>query len=225
MKRTSAAPRTGPRAPWLLLACTLVLAVCGYLLLTNQPPPAPTGDQPATRPGPHGTPVPRPPADATARTRGPNPDTSTSPAPAPTPSASRSRSAAAMLPPRGEGPAANHQIQRLIEEAWPADLPAPLEEHLRRDGAALLRADATGIGRDRFPAVFGQQPDQAVAPAFSRLRIQAAIARKDTRAGRAVVHLVWAAADRGGTYTDGRISDFTFRRPKGDGPWTPLPRT
>ncbi|MFH8491919.1 hypothetical protein ACH4F9_41270, partial [Streptomyces longisporoflavus] len=105
-------------------------------------------------------------------------------------------------------------------------LPQAQEQQLRRDGAALLRADATGIGRDRFPTVFGNQPDTAVAPAFSRLRIQAAIARKnkDGAAGRAVVHLVWAGADRGGTYTDNRITDLYFRRTKGDGPWTPLPR-
>ncbi|MGB8947224.1 MAG: hypothetical protein WCD21_44380, partial [Streptomyces sp.] len=59
--------------------------------------------------------------------------------------------------------------------------------------------------------------------AFSRLRIQAAIARKDKQAGRAVVHLVWAAADRGGTYTDGRISELYFHRPKGGAPWKALP--
>ncbi|MEV0657842.1 hypothetical protein [Streptomyces sp. NPDC050395] len=127
-----------------------------------------------------------------------------------------------MLPPPGEGRVADRQIQRLIEEAWPADLPAPQENQLRHDAAELLRADATGLGRDRFPTVFADRPATAVAPAFSRLRIQAAIARKKS-GGQAVVHLVWAAADRGGTYSEGRISDFTFHRPKGHRSWTPLP--
>ncbi|MWA07677.1 hypothetical protein E5671_00220 [Streptomyces sp. BA2] len=98
---------------------------------------------------------------------------------------------------------------------------------MRKKGALLLYADATGVGRDRFPEIFGRRPAQQVAPAFSRLRIQAAIARQDkdakTSSGRAVVHLVWAAADRGGTYTDGRISDLYFHRPRGGAPWTALP--
>lgn len=42
-----------------------------------------------------------------------------------------------------------------------------------------------------------------------------------------MVHLVWAGADRGGTYTDGRITDwrFTHTTRKGSPTWTPLPRT
>jgi hypothetical protein len=72
--------------------------------------------------------------------------------------------------------------------------------------------------------MFGDRSAKAVAPAFSRFRIQAAIARKDERASRAVVHLVWAAADRGGTYTDGRITDLVFIRTNGASPWTPLPQ-
>ncbi|MFH8492193.1 hypothetical protein [Streptomyces longisporoflavus] len=219
MKPTPTEPRSRPGAPWLLLAATLVLAACSYLLLNTGPPSPPaSGDRPTARTSPPDTPQTRQPAGPAASTRSPHTDTS-SPSPSP--------STAAMLPPRGEGRAADQQIQKLLEEAWPADLPQAQEQQLRRDGAALLRADATGIGRDRFPTVFGEPSDRAVvAPAFSRLRIQAAIARKDQdgTAGRAVVHLVWAAADRGGTYTDNRITDLYFRRTKGDGPWTPLPR-
>ncbi|GGV73044.1 hypothetical protein GCM10010277_86620 [Streptomyces longisporoflavus] len=216
MKPTPAEPRSRPGAPWLLLAATLALAACGYLLLaTDPPPPVATGGRAPAHPGPQDTAAAQPPGDPAARARSPRPDSSPTPSP--------SKPSASMLPVRGEGRAADRQIQHLLEEAWPADLPPALEQQLRREGAALLRADATGAGRDRFPAVFGNRPDTAVAPAFSRLRIQAAIARKDTRPGRAVVHLVWAAADRGGTYTDNRITDLYFRRTKGDGPWTPLP--
>jgi hypothetical protein len=93
-------------------------------------------------------------------------------------------------------------------------------------GRALLRADATGLGRDQWPTVFPDR-DQAVAPAFTRFRIQAAIARRDSGADHAVVHLAWAASDRGGTYTDGRITDLYFTRTskKGASAWTPQPRT
>ncbi|CAM5693975.1 hypothetical protein SCHAM137S_06533 [Streptomyces chartreusis] len=95
-------------------------------------------------------------------------------------------------------------------------------------GRALLRADATGTGRAQWPSVFPSS-GQAVAPAFAipRFRIQAAIARQDGSPDKAVVHLVWAGQDRGGTFTDLRITDLSFARiiKKGTVTWTPQPRT
>ncbi|MBJ3813225.1 hypothetical protein JGB26_40295 [Streptomyces flavofungini] len=82
-----------------------------------------------------------------------------------------------MLPPRGEGPAADQTIQDLLERDWPRDLPARQERQLRSTGAALLRADAIGVGHDHFPAAFGRRQPALAAPAFSRFRIQAVIAR------------------------------------------------
>ncbi|MBA4866214.1 hypothetical protein H1V43_33825 [Streptomyces sp. PSKA54] len=131
------------------------------------------------------------------------------------------------LGPHGEGVAGDRAIQEALEVAWPADLAARDERQLLAAGRELLRADATGIGRWQWPTVFGDQ-GQAIAPAYSRFRIQAAIARKDGGPHRAVVHLVWAGADRGGTYTDGRITDLHFTRTttkKGVSTWTPRPRT
>ncbi|WP_435260383.1 hypothetical protein [Streptomyces sp. 1222.5] len=71
---------------------------------------------------------------------------------------------------------------------------------------------------------------QGLAPAFAtaRFRIQAAIAHRDGSPDKAVVHLVWAGTDRGGTFTDGRITDWHFTRTntlKGASTWTPQPRT
>ncbi|WP_406723411.1 hypothetical protein WJ438_00180 [Streptomyces sp. GD-15H] len=133
-----------------------------------------------------------------------------------------------MLPPHGEGVAGDAAIQQSLEDAWPADLAADDEQRLLAAGRGLLRADATGIGRAKWPALFGN-PDQAIAPAFStaRFRIQAAIARSDGSPDKAVVHLVWAGADRGGTYIDRRITDWYFARTstKGGATWTPQPRT
>ncbi|MFC9280166.1 hypothetical protein [Streptomyces collinus] len=113
-----------------------------------------------------------------------------------------------------------------MEAAWPADLPAHDERHLLAAGRSLLRADATGIGRTRRPDVFGPLK-QVLAPAFAvgRFRVQAAIARRDGING-AVVHLVWAGRDRGGTFTDGRITDWHFTRTttsKGVSTWTVRP--
>ncbi|MEV2256512.1 hypothetical protein AB0I94_39255 [Streptomyces sp. NPDC050147] len=201
--------RPAARGAWLLLACSLALAVCGYLLLDGGQGTTSSGVA-AESSRSQESPQPRPPKQPSQDTPAPQPSVLSTPPPTP--------------PPRGEGRAADRQVQQLLEKAWPADLPASQEQQLRRDGALLLRADTTGVGRDRFPQVFGDRADKAVAPAFSRFRIQAAIARKDTRAGQAVVHLVWAAADRGGTYSDGRIADLIFHRTKGHGPWTPLPR-
>ncbi|MGW2108301.1 hypothetical protein [Streptomyces sp. NPDC001948] len=132
------------------------------------------------------------------------------------------------MPPRGEGPAGDAVVQEALDDAWPRDLPAGDERQLLRAGRDLLRADATGIGREKWPGVFPGS-GQGLAPAFGtgRFRVQAAIARRDGEGGRAVVHLVWAGADRGGTFTDGRVTDWYFIRTvsrKGASTWTPQPR-
>ncbi|MEV6056460.1 hypothetical protein [Streptomyces sp. NPDC052107] len=95
------------------------------------------------------------------------------------------------------------------------------------DGRALLRADATGTGRGKWPGVFPGSGQVAPAFATARFRIQAAIARRDYSPDKAVVHLVWAGTDRGGTFTDLRITDWHFTRTfkKGAATWMPQPRT
>ncbi|MEV6758408.1 hypothetical protein [Streptomyces sp. NPDC051214] len=203
------------RGPWLLLACALALAVCGYLLLDGGKITT-LSDAPAnSAPRPQESPQPQPPQQLSPGTPTPHPSVFSTPPPtAPPP------------PPRGEGRAADRQVQHLLENAWPADLPTAQERQLREKGARLLYADATGVGRDRFPDVFGRHTSRQVTPAFSRFRVQAAIARQDpdsSTSGRAVVHLVWAAADRGGTYIEGRISDLSFHQAKEGAPWTALP--
>ncbi|WP_328876337.1 hypothetical protein OHT76_43370 [Streptomyces sp. NBC_00287] len=133
----------------------------------------------------------------------------------------------AALAPHGEGVAGDRAIQRSLEAAWPADLPTDDERELLIVGRALLRADATGAGRATWPGVFPRSG--VVAPAFAtaRFRIQAAIARRDGGPNRAVVHLVWAGMDRGGTFTDLRITDRFFTRAikKGAPTWIPQPGT
>ncbi|MGW2572683.1 hypothetical protein [Streptomyces sp. NPDC001537] len=214
---------TTPRSPRLLLLSTTLLAVAGVALLglphsPQEPPP----------------PAPSPTASATTD---PSPAARTHSVGAPTVSTASSTTSAAStpsvlesaLPPHGEGVAGDRAIQHSLEAAWPADLPAADERELLTTGRALLRADATGIGRAKWPDVF-RDADPEVAPAFAtaRFRIQAAIARRDGSPSKAVVHLVWAGMDRGGTFTDLRITDWHFTRTtskKGAMTWTPQPRT
>ncbi|MEU0899818.1 hypothetical protein [Streptomyces massasporeus] len=207
---------TTPRSPRLLLLSTVILAVAGVALLGV----------------PHGQEQPAPASTAHATT---NPSSAATVPPASKPTAGSAPSATSApsavesaLPPHGEGVAGDPSVQRNLEAAWPADLPSHDERELLAAGRSLLRADATGVGRAKWPEVF---PDsgQAVAPAFAtaRFRIQAAIARRDGSPDKAVVHLVWAGVDRGGTFTDLRITDWFFTRTikKGAATWTPQPRT
>lgn len=212
---------TIPRSPRLLMLSTALLAVVGVALLGmphGQQPPAPTASLPA-----HATTDPSP-AAPTPTTDAPAVGT-----PASTPAASTPAAGASALPPHGEGTAGDAAIQKALEAAWPPDLPSGDARELLAAGRDLLRADATGIGRAHWPAVFPASR-QGLAPAFAtgRFRIQAAIARRDGSPDKAVVHLVWAGTDRGGTFTDGRITDWHFTRTntlKGASTWTPQPRT
>ncbi|WP_433456253.1 hypothetical protein ACQPXS_46255 [Streptomyces sp. CA-142005] len=212
---------TTPRSPRLLLLSTILLAVAGIALLG-----VPQGQQPAA---PTASPASRTSAGSSS-----SPSAAAAPAQLPlgrgasaVPAASAPSALQPALAPHGEGAAGDEVIQRSLQAAWPADLPATDERTLCTDGRALLRADATGIGRTNWPGLF---PDsRQVAPAFAtaRFRIQAAIARRDHSPNKAVVHLVWAGTDRGGTFTDLRITDWHFTRTikKGAATWMPQPRT
>ncbi|MFE9769761.1 hypothetical protein ACFYPC_35455 [Streptomyces sp. NPDC005808] len=209
------------RSPRLLLIATVFLVVAGVVLLTM--PHAPSG--PASSVAPRATDSTSVPSAAAPSGRSPQ---TGAPASATAATATAEPIGASALPPHGEGIAGDAAIQKSLENAWPADLSAADEHTLLAAGRGILRADATGIGRTTWPALFGD-PDQAISPAFAtaRFRIQAAIARSDGSPDKAVVHLVWAGTDRGGTYTDRRITDWYFTRTstKGATTWTPQPRT
>ncbi|WP_455357106.1 hypothetical protein [Streptomyces sp. SYSU K217416] len=208
------------RSPRLLLIATVILVVAGVVLLTV--PNAPSA--PATSATPRAA-VPTA-APSAAAPGGRSPQTG-APASATASTAPAETVSVSALPPHGEGMAGDAAIQKSLEDAWPADLAADDEWKLLAAGRGLLRADATGIGRAKWPSLFGD-PDQAIAPAFAtaRFRIQAAIARSDGSPNKAVVHLVWAGTDRGGTYTDRRITDWYFTRTtKEASTWNPQPPT
>ncbi|MFD9464484.1 hypothetical protein [Streptomyces sp. NPDC060027] len=205
------------RSPHLLLIATVVLAAAGVILLTvPHAPSAPATATPRTAVSTSAASAPLP-GSRSSQTGAPAPASVTATTPTETVGASA-------LAPHGEGTAGDVSIQKSLEDAWPADLADDDEHKLLAAGRGLLRADATGIGRTTWPALF-RNPDQAIAPAFATagFRIQAAIARSDGRPDKAVVHLVWAGTDRGGTYTDRRITDWYFTRTtiKGESTWTP----
>ncbi|WP_405576204.1 hypothetical protein [Streptomyces sp. NBC_01092] len=197
---------------------TVLLAVVGVALLSlpqEQESPAPAAPSIAT-------------ADPSAAVRASEAGRATIGPTMPSAAAETPSGFPSVLPPHGDGAAGDQAVQRSLEAAWPADLPTGDERELLSAGRALLRADATGIGRAKWPNAFPNS-GQVMAPAFApaRFRIQAAIARRDGSPNQAVVHLVWAGQDRGGTYTDLRITDLSFTRviKKGTATWTPQPRT
>ncbi|MFD6297613.1 hypothetical protein ACFWFU_22645 [Streptomyces sp. NPDC060235] len=213
-----------PRSPRLLLLTALLVAVTGIIALTlpSDSVPSPLAALPTRPPAaaaPPSSPLsPRPNSASASR----HISGASSPAPTQLPEPTGTTA----LPPHGGGPAGDRAVQHALETAWPADLSPVDEQRLRVLGASLLRADATGVGRSRWPRLF-DSAEQAIAPAFAtaRFRVQAVIARRDGPAGRAVVHLVWAGADRGGSFTDGRITDLQFVRSvtKGGARWSPKP--
>ncbi|MGW2650902.1 hypothetical protein ACWC2T_39980 [Streptomyces sp. NPDC001393] len=214
---TTTEPRS-PCSPGFLLITTVFLAVAGAVLL-GLPHNSPT-HQAASTPSPKAAVTASLPAPGRPAPEATHQNTETA-------GASVEGNGASQLPPHGEGPAGDAAIQKALEAAWPADLPPDDERQLLAAGRALLRADATGIGRAKWPRVF---PDasQHPAPAFATARIQAAIARRDGADDQAVVHLVWAGADRGDTFTDDHITDWHFTRStskKGASTWIPKPCT
>ncbi|WP_372350894.1 hypothetical protein [Streptomyces sp. KL116D] len=215
-----------PGRGWLLLALSIALAMVGGWLLLSPPRAVPASSSPGAAGAPPGVASAASGAAAGAGRGAAGPAVRSTP---PTATPPTGPSPETELPPRGEGVAGDRAIQQLLDRAWPADLPAEQARPLVTLGRTVLLADLTGLHRAEFPTAFptaAATGTAVVRPAFSRIRIQAAIARRDPAVpGRAIVHLVWAGADRGGTYTDGRLTDLTFRHAPGDDRWTPLPPT
>jgi hypothetical protein len=119
-----------PRSPRLLLLSTVILAVAGIALLGlphGQQPPAPAAS-PASR--------------ATAGSSSSPSEAAASAQPAlsridsTAPAASAPSAFKSALPAHGEGAAGDQTIQRSLEAAWPADLPAADARQLLADGRA-----------------------------------------------------------------------------------------
>ncbi|MFF1400800.1 hypothetical protein ACFVZD_44625 [Streptomyces sp. NPDC058287] len=183
-----------PSALMPLLAATACVLL-GLLLV----PVAPDEQPPATR------------AAAPAMT---HPDPSSTPASSPAATSRPERasamppSTAAEVPVAGDGPAADHAVQRLMDSSSPADLPRAQERHLVALASRIWKAEVTGAGRQEWPAYFSHRQLRA---GYRDVRIQAGIARSAPD-HRVAVRLVWAGTDPAGQNEDGRTAQMLFTR-------------
>ncbi|MFF1560957.1 hypothetical protein [Streptomyces sp. NPDC058279] len=185
-----------------------------YAGLHQADTPAPAGrTSAATAPAATGTPMPTSPASATSYPENDGSEstahariTAIPPQSAPPQASSAGGPVRQELPPPGSGPAADPLIQEALDQASPRDLPVDEERRLLDLGRTAWLGETAG---------------------YSRVRIQAATARRDNTPAvdprtqqplRAVVRLVWAGADRAGTFLDGRSAVVHFTQ-NGNGTW------
>ncbi|MFB8026867.1 MULTISPECIES: hypothetical protein [unclassified Streptomyces] len=207
-----------PQGSRTLLAVAGTLAATGCALVLYAMPSHHEADAPRTTPSPASAtrPAALPSADAT-------PPVTAEPSATPraveaAPAAIPSAPAARPLPEPGAGPRADPLVQDALEQALPSDLAPADEAQLTALGRAVWMAELTGAGRSKWPTYF---PDSPSAAAYSRVRIQALIARRDNNhPADAMVYLVWAGADPAGTFMDGRTASLRFTRQAEA--WTPV---
>lgn len=206
------------RGPARLIAGAVLLAVCGRVLVGvgmgevgNGAASLPTTASPDVPPAPVAAPHPEL-AGASPTSPGP------SPASPPAPGVTAGRPAT-NLPPPLSGPGADPVVQRAVEDALPPDLPPDIEEEVAQLGRRVWLAEVTGAGRDQWPGYF--LPAPARSSFYTRVRVQAAIGRRDPDRPGVVAHLVWAGAGPSGTYMDGRSATVRFIRKGETGTWTP----
>ncbi|MFF3431435.1 hypothetical protein [Streptomyces sp. NPDC002602] len=210
-----------------LLAAAAILTTAGTLLI-HQGLRAPAADRSTGSPGPRTVAIANAPAspasqpEARDAVAGPSPtghgapgqpaaDAASAPSGPARPTQSGAASAPGELPPPDSGPAADPIIQRALDRASTPDLPARDEQRLLALGRAAWLGETAG---------------------YTRVRIQAATARRDTTPTpqaptgtpqthqqvaatppvRAVVRLVWAGADPAGTFLDGRTATVLYTR-------------
>ncbi|MFB8381211.1 hypothetical protein [Streptomyces rubiginosohelvolus] len=210
------ATRRGPAA---LIIATVLLAATGMVLVGIGTSSSRTT---VSTPGPES---PAPPVVQTSRShpgvakRSAAAGSSASAIASAAPSPSASLAGGENLPPSMSGPKADPVVQRALDDAVPADLPVGVAHEVAELGVEVWLAEATGRGRDRWPDYF---TDHGARTAFyTRVRVQAAIGRKDPLGPGAVVHLVWAGAGPAGTFMDGRTATVRFIRDERSGTWTP----
>ncbi|MGW7006144.1 hypothetical protein ACWGCW_25865 [Streptomyces sp. NPDC054933] len=116
----------------------------------------------------------------------------------------------------GDGPAGDAAIQKVLAAANPANLPPALEQQLTMLGQRVWLAQATGQGREAWPAYFR---DSDASWTYTHVRIQAAIARR-TPDGHAEVKLVWTGTDPTGETHEAEPA--TLHLLQGDSGWEPV---
>lgn len=209
------------RAPVALVGATLLLTLCGVVLVGigisgTRDHAAQHGVREAAPSVPvTSTPQPEP----SRRSASAQPPASAPPSAAAPPAAGAGgNSRSQNLPPTMSGPGADAAVQRALDAAVPADLPAGVAEDVADLGREVWLAEVTGDGRGRWPGYFAAHARTAL---YTRVRVQAAIGRQNPEGPGAVVHLVWAGAGPAGTFMDGRSATVHFIRKGETGTWTP----
>ncbi|MEU5560993.1 hypothetical protein AB0H47_33555 [Streptomyces globisporus] len=204
------------RGPAALIIATVLLAATGMVLIGIGTSSSPTA---VSTPGPES---PDPPVVPTNR---PHPGTAERSAAAGSSASVSASSPSASppgrqnLPPSMSGPTADPVVQRALDDAVPANLPTDIANEVAELGKEVWLAEVTGRGRDRWPDYFTDRGARTAV--YTRVRVQAAIGRKDPAGPGAVVHLVWAGAGPAGTFMDGRTATVRFIRDERSGTWTP----
>lgn len=139
------------------------------------------------------------------------PTLDSAPAPSkPTPArTSGTASAPSELPPPESGPAADPIIQQALDRASAPDLPARDEQRLLALGRTAWLGETAGYTRVRIQAATARRDTTPTAPTST------GTARPPrqvpaTAPVRAVVRLVWAGADPAGTFLDGRPATVLY---------------
>lgn len=198
MRQSSANSRSAMGLMVLAAAC----AFLGVLLLRRSP---------AAMPGDHGPQVGGPTtavsaaSPSPARRRAADPSLTEGPR-----GAAAEPGAASGVPVPGDGPAGDRAVQLTLERTSPADLPRGQEGRLVQLARRVWTADVTGRGREQWPGYFAAHQTAGPRGAYTRVRIQAGIARK-TAGSRVEVRLVWAGTDPSGDQRDGRLAVIVLR--------------
>lgn len=124
------------------------------------------------------------------------------------------------LPPPDSGPAADPIIQQALDRASAPDLPARDEQRLLALGRTAWLGETAGYTRVRIQAATARRDTTPVArtsPGTPQTHRPVAT----TGPVRAVVRLVWAGADPAGTFLDGRTATVLYTQ-NGAGAWNRL---
>lgn len=91
-----------------------------------------------------------------------------------------------------DGGLANDELFAHLSDPANSDLPPELFAELSKLGAAVVRADATGIGREQWPEYWDRVPAPRADPCCSEIVVHAASATTDlSRDGVAQVMVLW----------------------------------
>ncbi|GGW17317.1 hypothetical protein GCM10010264_72320 [Streptomyces globisporus] len=204
------------RGPAALIIATVLLAATGMVLIGIGTSSSPTA---VSTPGPESPATPVVPTSRSHPGAAERSAAAGSSASVSASSPSASPPGRQNLPPSMSGPEADPVVQRALDDAVPPDLPTDIANEVAELGVEVWLAEVTGRGRERWPDYF---TDRGARTAFyTRVRVQAAIGRKDPVGPGAVVHLVWAGAGPAGTFMDGRTATVRFIRDERSGTWTP----